>query len=343
MIDSFTETEKAVLKELQSGIPIEKRPFKKIGEKLGLEEDSLIETVKQLKEKKIIRQISPIYDTKALGYESSLVAFKVEKDRIEDVAQEINKHPGVSHNYERNDSFNLWFTIAVPPDSRLGLEKTVELLAEITKAQDYALLKTVKLFKIGVKLDFGSLKEKEAVNNNGAKKNYKITEKDKEIIRITQKDMELVREPFEAYGRQLGMDGEEVIQALNTYRENGIMRRFAAILFHRKAGFKANGMTVWKVPEDRIEEVGKHLASYRAVTHCYQRTTTPNWQYNLFSMIHAQTKEELEQFVRQLSDEIGIKEYKILYSTREFKKKRVEYFSQKFYKWEEVVCYGKTA
>ncbi|WP_457639293.1 siroheme decarboxylase subunit alpha [Persephonella sp.] len=335
-----TPVQKELLKILQKGIPIEKRPFKTISQKLGISEEEVISMIKELKEQKIIRQISPIYDTKALGYESSLVAFKVKGD-IEKTAEEINKHPGVSHNYERTDSFNLWFTIAVPPDSKLGLEKTVNILAERTGTQDFAILKTEKLYKIGVKLDFDNLREKETAPIQQKEiKSYQLTEKDKKIIRVTQKDIPLDREPFKIYGEILGIKEEILIERLKEYQKAGVMRRFAAILYHRKAGFKANGMTVWKVSEDRVDEIGYLLASYRAVSHCYRRTTNEKWQYNLFSMIHAQSKEELESFVKEISEEIRITDYKILYSTREFKKKRINYFSEDFYLWEEGCCDG---
>ncbi len=326
--------EKDLLKEIQEGIPIESRPFKKIGENIGIDEKEVIETLKRLKDEKIVRQISPIYDTKSLGYDSSLVAFKTKN--IEETAEFINSHPGVSHNYERNDEFNLWFTVAVPPDSRLGLEKTVEIMARETGTEDYVILKTEKLFKIGVKLSFSSVKEKEEkIERKKKKVDYNLTEEDKEIIKVTQNDIPLVSEPFKILAEEIDISEEKLLEKLNLYKEAGIMRRFAAILFHRKAGFKANGMTVWKVPEEKVEEIGYKLASYKAVSHCYKRTTNEKWQYNIFAMIHGKTKEEIEELVKEVSKEICIEDYKILYSTREFKKQRIKYFSEEFYKWEE--------
>jgi DNA-binding Lrp family transcriptional regulator len=110
------------------------------------------------------------------------------------------------------------------------------------------------------------------------------------------------------------------------YQEVGIMRRFAAILRHREAGFTANGMVVWKVPENRIDEVGYKLASFSEVSHCYRRPVYPDWQFNLFSMIHARTFEGAEKMAFEMSAAIGIRDYRILFSSREFKKVRVKYF-----------------
>ena len=326
--------EKDILKEIQEGIPITKKPFKDIGEKIGIDEKEVVETLKRLKNEKIIRQISPIYDTKSLGYDSSLVAFKT--DNIEKTAEFINSHPGVSHNYERNDEFNLWFTVAVPPDSKIGLEETVKIMAKETSTKDFVILKTEKLFKIGVKLSFFSVKEKEEKIEKKKKKiDYEINDEDKNIIKVTQNDIPLVSEPFKVLAEEIGISEEKLLEKLNLYKEAGIMRRFAAILFHRKAGFKANGMTVWKVPEEKVEEIGYKLASYKSVSHCYKRTTNEKWQYNIFAMMHGKTKEEIEELVKDISKEIGINDYKILYSTREFKKQRIKYFSEEFHKWEE--------
>jgi DNA-binding Lrp family transcriptional regulator len=109
-------------------------------------------------------------------------------------------------------------------------------------------------------------------------------------------------------------------------QERGIMRRFSAVLYHRKAGFSANAMAVWRVPEERAVEVGLLMAENPWVTHCYQRPTFPDWQYTHFTMIHAQTQKECEQLTEELSQKTGITEYQLLYSTREYKKTRVRYF-----------------
>jgi len=106
------------------------------------------------------------------------------------------------------------------------------------------------------------------------------------------------------------------------------MRRFAAILRHRNAGFSANGMIVWKAPEEKIDNIGNTLASFPQISHCYRRPIYPDWQFNLFSMIHARTLEAAEKIAAEMSETVGIKDYKILFSLREFKKERVKYFEE---------------
>lgn len=329
--------EKEILNVLQEGIPLTKSPFNTLGQKLGLLERELIERIKELKDQKIIRQISPIYDTKMLGYQSALVAFQVEKEKLEGAAEFINTHPGVSHNYERNHSFNLWFTLAVPPDGSLSLEKTVEFLKERTGARRVSILHSKRVFKIRVKLDVkektGSQKEEE---KEIQKNLYQpLSDREIQVVRVTQRDLPLNPSPFQFYGEELGMEEEEVLHQLDDFLKRGVARRFAAILNHRKAGFKANGMAVWKIDPQRMEEVGKAIAAYKGVSHCYERTTSQDWPYNLFSMIHGQTREEVEEMVQKMALETKPLDFQILYSQREFKKIRLQYFLESFYDWEK--------
>ena len=106
------------------------------------------------------------------------------------------------------------------------------------------------------------------------------------------------------------------------------------MLYHRSAGFVHNGMGVWKAPEDRIEELGLTMAAYRGVSHCYQRPTYPDWPYNLFSMTHGRTRQDCEDVLDAIARETGLRERIVLYSTKEWKKTRLVYFSQDAEEWE---------
>jgi DNA-binding Lrp family transcriptional regulator len=142
-----------ILSRIQKKFPLNEKPFKTIAKELSTSEDEVLKILNEEKQKGIIRQTSAIFDTKRLGYKSSLVAFVIEEKDIDKAVEILNSHPGISHNYERNHRFNIWFTIAVEPDSLLGLEKTVEILADLTNAKDFIILPTIKLFKINVKLN----------------------------------------------------------------------------------------------------------------------------------------------------------------------------------------------
>ena len=316
------------------------RPFDAIAKKFDTTPEIIKEKLNNLKEIGVLRQLSAIFDTRKLGYTSSLVAMEIEHDKLEHVASQINRHPGVSHNYERDHQFNLWFTLAVPPGADLNSElEKFNVLKGIKKVR---MLPTLQLFKIGVKLDMVDDKKHEVAPTEEKKeiKNIKFepTEDDKDFIRELQKDMEIIDEPFVKAANNLGITEDELFSKMKHYESLGVLRRFAAILRHRQVGFTANGMIVWKVPEDRITSVGETLGSFPQVSHCYERPTYDDWPYNVFSMIHCKTHDEAYEVAKIIQDQIDVNEYKILFSSREFKKTRVEYFVENSFSLEDIVA-----
>ncbi|MDO8688902.1 MAG: pseudouridine synthase [Dehalococcoidia bacterium] len=146
------------------------------------------------------------------------------------------------------------------------------------------------------------------------------------LVRQLQKDLELVSQPFGAQAQAVGLSENELLEKAGILQRHGVMRRFAAVLHHRKAGFAANAMGIWIVPLGRVEEVGKAIATFPQVTHCYERPTYPDWPYNLFSMIHSQTPEGCHQVAQEISRGTGVTDFDLLFSTKEYKKARVKYF-----------------
>jgi len=324
-----------ILSRIQKHFPLVAKPFASIAAELGIEEEEVLSILQKEKQAGIVRQTSAIFDTKRLGYKSSLVAFKVDAEKIDAVVKVINSHPGVSHNYERNHNFNIWFTLAVDPSSIFGLEKTVALLAKLTDTQEYIILPTLKLFKISVKLNTTGKDEKKERVKKVMHKEIELTPLHHEIIHKTQYDIEFVSEPFKKIVDSLGIDYEQYFSILSELQEAGIMRRFAAILNHRKAGFNANAMVVWDVNANEGEVIGKKAAAFSAVSHCYLRPKYQNWPYNLFTMVHGKTQDETNAIIEEMSKEIEAKSYMPLYSSREFKKVRIEYFTPEFTAWEQ--------
>ncbi len=235
-------------------------------------EEDVIEVLKTLKQEKVIRQIFPIYDTKMLGYASSLVAFRVRAEQLEDMANIVNSNPGVSHNYEREDEFNLWFTLAVLPDAPIGLEDTVKFMAERGGLKDFVILRTIRMFKICVRLTYEKIEEREEIEERELV--YRpLGEKEIEVVRETQKDVPLIKRPFLEWAKKLNMEEEKLIELMNLFKIGSVLRRIGAILFHRRAGFTANGMAVWNVEKEKVEEVGMFIAYFKGVAHCYEQTT----------------------------------------------------------------------
>ena len=339
-MSSLGESDKELLNEIQWTFPLVTRPFDTIAKKFDTTPEIIKEKLNNLKEIGVLRQLSAIFDTRKLGYTSSLVAMEIEHDKLDHVASQINRHPGVSHNYERDHQFNLWFTLAVPPGADLNSE--LEKFNVLNGIKKVRMLPTLQLFKIGVKLDMVDDKKHEVAPTEEKKeiKNIKFepTEDDKDFIRELQKDMEIIDEPFVKAANNLGITEDELFSKMKHYESLGVLRRFAAILRHRQVGFTANGMIVWKVPEDRITSVGETLGSFPQVSHCYERPTYDDWPYNVFSMIHCKTHDEAYDVAKTIQNQIDVNEYKILFSSREFKKTRVEYFVENSFSLEDTAA-----
>jgi siroheme decarboxylase len=325
-----------ILYRIQKNFPLQKRPFEQIAKELNITENEVIEVLQQEKENKIIRQTSAIFDTKKLGYTSSLVAFEIAAEDIDEAVIILNSHPGISHNYERNHTYNIWFTLAIAPNSKSNLEETIAILAKLTNAKDYIILPTLKLFKISVKLDTTNKAEKKEKVASTDFKGMELNDYHYNIIKEAQNDIEITKEPFKNIIEKLDISYDEFFSVLNEFQETGVMRRFASILNHRHAGFGANAMVAWDIEEgEKGEEIGKIAASFSDVSHCYLRPKYPTWNYNLFTMIHGKTKEDTQEVIDNIANEIEYKSNMPLYSSREFKKIRIKYFCDEFKTWED--------
>jgi DNA-binding Lrp family transcriptional regulator len=332
------ELDRRLLNLMQGSFPLARRPYAEVGGLAGVDEDDVLRRVQRLIDERIIRQVTPIFDTRVLGYKSMLVAAKVDPEYPHRAAKIINSHPGVSHNYLRNHDFNLWFTIATEPDSRLGLEGTLEVLQRLTGAESVRQLPTLKLFKIRMDLEMEG--DTEALASAGVAEEPKepdpidLSELDLAVIRSLQGDMPVVPEPYGPAAEELGISQQRLLEQLESMRERRALRRVAAILYHRRAGFSANGMGVWRVPEERVLELGPRMASFRGISHCYQRPTYPDWPYSLFTMAHGRSKEECDAILDSIAEDTGIEERRTLYSSTEFKKIRLLYFTDDHKRWE---------
>ncbi len=335
------ETDKRVMNLLQSSFPLDPEPYRLIAVEAGIEPDEVLARTARLLDERIIREITPIFDTRALGYESMLVAAKVDAENPQRAAAIVNSHPGVSHNYLRTHDFNLWFTIATPPDSELGLAGTLDLLMRETGAESMRQLPTLTLFKINMNLEMekGTETLASAVDASPPRElePQPYDDRDVAVIRALQGPMDPVERPYDPAARELGIETGELLAHLGGMVERKLLRRVAAILYHRRAGFSANGMGVWKVPEAEIMETGSRMASFRGISHCYQRPTYEDWPYSIFTMAHGRSKQECDAILDSIAAECGIgpDDRATLYSSTEYKKIRLHYFTDEYSRWEE--------
>jgi DNA-binding Lrp family transcriptional regulator len=334
------ETDKRLMNLLQSSFPLHPEPFDEVAAVAGLAPDEVKARTQRLLDGRIIREITPIFDTRALGYSSMLVAAKVDSENPHRAAKIINSHPGVSHNYLRTHEFNLWFTIATPPDSKLGLEGTLEVLQRLTGAESIRQLPTLTLFKINMNLEMEGGTDELAASVEAAPprelERQPYDETDVAVIRALQGPMEVTDRPYDAPASEAGMSTEDFLGHLGGMIDRKLLRRVAAILYHRRAGFSANGMGVWRVPEDQILEVGARMAAVRGISHCYQRPTYKDWPYSVFTMAHGRSKDECDAVLDGIAEthDLHGDDRAVLYSSTEFKKIRLHYFTDDYARWE---------
>ncbi len=334
------EADKRLLNLLQSSFLLDPEPFALLASEAEMELDDVLARTRRLLDERIIREISPIFDTRALGYESMLVAAKVDSEHLQRAAAIVSSHPGVSHNYLRTHDFNLWFTIATPPDSELGLAGTLDVLMRETGAESMRQLPALTLFKINVNLEMemgaGTLAAAVDAAPPRELDAQPYDERDIAVIRAFQGAMEAIERPYDEAAAEVGMRTGELLEHLRGMVDRKLLRRIAAILSHRRAGFSANGMGVWKVPEAEIRETGRRMASFRGVSHCYQRPTYPDWPYSVFTMAHGRSKEECDAILDSIAEEceMGPDDRATLYSSTEYKKARLRYFTDEYAQWE---------
>ena len=153
-----------------------------------------------------------------------------------------------------------------------------------------------------------------------------LTELEKKIIASIQEDMEITERPYAAIAEKIGITEEALLKRLKDLSQRGVIRRLGATLRHQRAGFSANAMVAWMVAEDRIQEVGQKMASFDQVSHCYRRNPTPDWPYNLYTMVHADSEQACQETARKMSSATSVQDYTLLFSREELKKTSMVYF-----------------
>jgi DNA-binding Lrp family transcriptional regulator len=338
----LTDLDADLLNAVQWSFPLTATPFADLGDRLGRTEPEIIAALRAAKDAGVLRQLSAIFDTRALGYSSALIAAKVDPDHIDAAAEVINQHPGVSHNYKRNHAYNLWYTLAVPPGE--DFDAHLDELHRASGAIVTRKLPTLTLYKIGVKLDMTGRTAADAKAEVLAHEKPErrpdmeipqLSELEVAAIQIAQEDLPLVPRPFAVQAEAIGVREDELLATLQSFIDRKLMRRFAAVMNHRSAGFKANAMGVWAVPDDELAEIGPQMAGFAAVSHCYRRPTYDDWPYTVFTMVHGRSARECEDTISAIAAETGIDEYTLLWSVKEYKKTRVRYFTPEWDAWRD--------
>ncbi|MEW5801647.1 MAG: Lrp/AsnC family transcriptional regulator [bacterium] len=325
MNNNLTTEERSLLHSVQAGLPAVSHPFEHVGRQCRMEEAGVLAHLRAWKDQGLVRWLGAIFSTHALGYQSTLAAFSLPADRVAEAAGIINQHPGVTHNYQRDHTYNLWFTLATPAHE--SIKAHLERLARTSGAKKWINLPVVKTYKISLVLPLASAGQAKgpAGPSPSDDRVYSVTDEEKSLIRILQEDWPLVPEPFRIISEQWGgADEQSLIEKVDAWKKLGIIRRIAAILRHHNAGFTVNWMVAWQVEE--IDAAGELAARNPLISHCYQRAVAGDWTYPLFTMLHARSEEEARKTVAELHGLIKPVDYKILPTVREFKKIRLKLF-----------------
>lgn len=308
-----------VLDVIQSGFPISNDPYGELAATLGVGADEVRAVVALLREDGTVRRIGASFDSRKLGYASTLCALAAPEGKLEEMAAQVGAFPQVTHNYERAGRYNLWFTLI----TRTPEEKQAVLGSLEGAVLD---LPATHLFKIRV--DFGEVARGSA---GVVSPTCDPGETPQPFDADDPADVALVRWAQGDVGDELEFADPSRIARLRELRANGTIRRFGAIVRHRKLGYAANAMTVWDVDDAEVARAGAALASNAAVSHCYARTRAESWPFNLYAMAHAKTNAELEAVVADLGralEEAGVpvRGQAALETVREFKKTSMRYF-----------------
>jgi len=317
--------DKKILTAIQSGLPAEERPFDALAARLRMDADELLGRLRLLTQAGVIRRIGPVFDSRRLGYVSTLVAARIPPERLVEVAQEVSRLPGVTHNYERRHAWNLWFTIAAP--SAEAVEAAFERLRQETGTKEFHSLPAEAVYKIRVQFD---LTEDAAATEVTAPPApapaATLSEEQKELVRLIQGGLALEREPLIGAAARLGWTPAHVAEQIRQWLATGVIRRFGAVLGHREAGYAANGMAVFRFAPDCVDAAGQRAAECAEVSHCYRRPAMPNFPYNLYAMIHGRSEAEVLAAAARIAADSAAEAHEVLFSVREFKKVAMQYF-----------------
>ena len=312
-----------LLGRLQQGVPLTAEPYEALGNELGLATGQVMTVVQILRESGVVRMIGPVMDARRLGYRTTLVAAKVAPEHLKNADAVLVENPRVSHAYERDHAFNIWFTLALPTEE--AIESEIKKIGAAIPAGDIFQLPATKLYKIGAFFGDGAEPESSSTPSQPGENAGALSATDRAVLNAVQRDLPMTANPFSRMAAEAGLDVAAFLAAVASLEERGFIRRYSAAVNHRRAGYTANGMACFAVPAGRQDEVGEFLANQREVSHCYIRRTNPRWNYNLFAMIHGKAKDVALDLAKEVAEQWDIKDYGVLFSTREIKKMRIRY------------------
>jgi len=333
-----------ILTAIQADLPLAERPFDALAGRMDLGPEALLARVRRMAEGGLIRRIGPVFDSRRLGYRSTLVAARVPPEALEETAERINRLPGVTHNYERRRPYNLWFTLTA--GSEEALEAALAGLRAETGVAEMHSLPALARYKIRATFDLAGMRggpsgpprteetprgtrhSPSPIEGEGGMK-QPLSDAQKALVRAVQDGLPIEAEPFAPAAEAVGWTVPAIIEQMRAWLQKGVVRRFGAVVGHREAGVRANAMAVFRVDAARIDAAGRALASHAEVTHCYRRPPLPDFPYALYAMVHGASEESVRLQVEEMAGHIRADDWDALFTVREFKKTSMRYFTER--------------
>ncbi|WP_435359467.1 siroheme decarboxylase subunit beta [Haloarchaeobius sp. DFWS5] len=329
-------TDRAIVNAFQGGFPVVRRPFDPAAAALrdrgvDVSEADLVERVRRLDDEGVLTRFGPLINAQEIGGTATLVAMHAPEARFDEITELVNSHREVAHNYEReHPHLNVWFVVSVADSDRVD-----EVLAEIedeTNQQTYNLPKE-REFRVEAKFYVDSVIEGGSVDLRGLGPNEDpsgrttLTPQERDLVLEIQDGFPVTATPYADVAEAIGADVEWVLSTIRRFEVEGKIRRIGVIPNHYALGYTENGMTVWNVPDDVVDEVGPEIAALEFVTHCYKRPRHDGvWPYNFFAMTHGQSEEESQERIEQVREkmtefwDVEEDDWDSLFSTRILKK-----------------------
>lgn len=303
----------------QRDFPLVAQPFASAGQPFGLDEGTTMQIFHRLQAAGVLTRIGAIVKPHAVGA-STLAAMCVPPQRLEEVAAVVSREPAVNHNYQRTHALNLWFVVAGAHQDSVAA--TLDRIEQTTglAVLDLPLLRAYHL-DLGFSLVDAPRDRRRASRGQTA---YRADTADRALLGAIADGLPIVARPYQEVADELGTSEDDVIGRLQRLAQAGIVSRFGCVVRHRALGYAANAMAVWDIPDDQVDDVGDRFARVPGVTLCYRRPRRPpDWQYNLFCMIHAKVRHEAFAVIDDLNlvADTGLMPQAALFSTRCFKQR----------------------
>ena len=322
----------ALVDEYQSGFPVVERPFRAVGEALGVSEADALDRVKRLREAGVFRRFGAVLNPPVIG-SSTLAAVSAPEDRFEAVAEIINGYEQVNHNYRRSHEWNMWFVVTAA-----SRETRDRILAEIEERTGLEVLNLPMLTDYYIDLEFPVVNEdrfaRESLDSTEVNATRisetataDLSDLDKRLLVEIQSGFPLTATPYRDVAEAIDAPVADVLEAVERLLADGCIKRVGCVVNHVVTGFDANCMVVWHVPDEELDERGEAVGTLPYVTLCYHRPRRPDqaWPYNLFTMIHGRDPEAVDAKIDELAADHLPFDHDRLYSTATLKQTGARY------------------